>query len=117
MKQLAAMSVAVIPGVLLFESCSNKEEEPAPPAPDPTDCLANGTKTTITANHGHTILVSATDVENAIEKTYAIQGSSAHPHSVIITAGMFSKLKTDKSIDVGSTSNSGHTHSINVSCA
>ena len=116
-RQAFTMALVGIPAVSLLESCSKEVEDPGPTTPDPTDCLANGTKTAITANHGHSILVSATDVENGVEKTYTIQGSSAHPHSVTITASLFETLKTSKEINVGSTSNSGHTHSINVTCA
>lgn len=115
-RQVVGMTVIGIPAISLLESCA-KEDEPTPPTPDPTDCLANGTRTTITANHGHKLTVSAVDVENGVEKTYTIQGSSAHPHSVTITAAMFSTLKASKEINVGSTNNSGHTHSVNVTCA
>ena len=114
-RSIAVMAIG-IPVAALTGSCSENEE--LDPDNDPKDCLANGTSTSISSNHGHSITVSKADVDDGVQKTYSIQGSSSHPHDVTITSSQFSSLKNNQSsIQVVSTSEGGHTHSITVSCA
>lgn len=118
-----------IPVVSLI-GCSSSDDstdpiEPGPgpdpdPDPDPQgNCVQNGTDTSISANHGHDLTVSKEDVDAAQEKTYTLSQASTdqHVHSITITAAQFSTLKSNNEITVTSTSNSGHTHSVNVKCA
>lgn len=79
------------------------------------NCLDNGTSSSIGSNHGHSLTVSKADVTAGTEKTYNIQGSSGHPHTV--TAVNFTALKGNNSISVTSSADAGHTHSVTVSCA
>lgn len=81
------------------------------------NCLDNGTQSSIGSNHGHSLTVSKADVTAGTEKTYNIQGSSPHPHTVTITATNFTTLKGNNSISVTSSADDGHTHSVTVSCA
>ena len=82
------------------------------------NCQANGTRTTISVNHGHTITVSASDVAGGADKTYDITGSGDHSHSVTITAANFATLQSNANGTIMVTStNTGHTHSVTVQCA
>ena len=105
-----------IPLLSLTSSCNNDADSPKPTPLNP-DCLANGTNTSISDNHGHSLTVSKTDVANGTEKTYAISGSAGHDHNVTITVAEFTTLKNNNSIQVASTSGSGHNHDVTVSCA
>jgi hypothetical protein len=112
---LLMLATPIIPLV----SCSS-DADPAPPAtpdPDAKDCLANGTTSSISTNHGRAIVVSKEDVENEVEMTYAIQGTGTHGHNVTISATQFASLKANQSIQVTSETGGGHTHAITVSCA
>ena len=80
------------------------------------DCSQNGTSVVIGTNHGHTLVVSKADVAAGVAKTYDIQGTSLHNHTVTITAAQFAMLAQDTSISTTS-SNDGHAHSITVTCA
>lgn len=80
------------------------------------DCLNAGTNVSISDNHGHTLVVSKSDVATGVNKSYNIKGSSAHAHSVTITADHFTQLASNSTIIVTSTEN-GHTHQVTVSCA
>ncbi len=80
-------------------------------------CSMNGTSVAIGSNHGHTMTVSKAEVAAAVEKTYDIQGTSAHPHSVTVTAADFAKLANNMDVVVMSTTNSMHSHSVTVRCA
>src|ERR1043165_4691880 len=59
------------------------------------DCVANGTSTTISGNHGHTLTVSKTDVMMATAHTYDITGTADHGHMVTISAGAFGMLASN----------------------
>jgi len=112
LKKITASLFMSIP-ILSLWSCSDSDTPT--PGPDP-NCLANGTSSSIGGNHGHTLSVSAADVTNAIERTYDIQGSSAHNHQVTVTATHFATLASNSSVVVTSTS-AGHTHAVTISCA
>ncbi|NAS12975.1 hypothetical protein [Poritiphilus flavus] len=81
------------------------------------NCLANGTRTTIESNHGHSLLVSVDDIKAGTEKSYSIQGSSGHNHLVTLSEDNFTSLRENGTIEVNSTTSAGHDHSIIVSCA
>lgn len=120
-KTMGAMLIALPAYSLIGCSSSDNDSDTNPdpnPNPDPQgNCLANGTKSTITANHGHSLTVSTADIQAAAQKIYSIQGSSGHNHEVTLTTANFNSLKSNSSITVNSTSGDGHTHSITVSCA
>ncbi|MCG2462856.1 hypothetical protein K8352_18985 [Flavobacteriaceae bacterium F89] len=117
-KTVGAMLVSL--PVYTIIGCSNSDSGMGndDPKPNPQgDCLANGTKSSIANNHGHTLTVSKSDVQGGIEKTYSIQGTSGHNHDVTLTANNFATLESNHSITVNSTTGDGHTHSVLVSCA
>jgi hypothetical protein len=82
-------------------------------------CTDNGTTTQISSNHGHVLTVSAADVSAGADKTYDIQGSAAHTHSVMVTAANFASLQSDptSSVMITSSPGGGHTHQITILCA
>lgn len=91
---------------------------PAPgPGPAPAACSAGAKATTISANHGHSLVVPKADVTAAVSKTYSIQGTSSHPHQITITAAQFATLKTGRSISATSSSVFSHVHAVTVACA
>ena len=117
-KAACAMLIAVPAYSLL--GCSSSDDGGENQNPDPVanaDCLANGTGVSIGGNHGHSLTVSKADVESGVAKTYSIQGTSVHNHSVDLTAANFTSLKSNASISVTSSNDDSHTHSVQVSCA
>ncbi|RSC93048.1 hypothetical protein [Tenacibaculum singaporense] len=119
-KSITGMLLA-LPAYMLIGCSSDSDNDPSPtPDPNPTpsgNCINNGTNSAISANHGHSLSVSKEEVQAGTEKTYSIQGSSSHDHTVTLTAANFSSLQSNNSITVSSTSGDGHTHSVTVSCA
>lgn len=83
------------------------------------NCAVNGTTAQISANHGHVIVVTSSDISANADKTYDITGSATHAHSVTITAANFATLNSNSngSIMVTSTDGGGHTHQVTVLCA
>jgi len=99
--------------IISMWSCSDSDA----PTPGPNvNCIDNGTNSSIGGNHGHTLSVSAADVNAGIEKSYGIQGSATHNHQVTVTVPQFATLANNQSVVVTSTS-AGHTHSVTISCA
>ena len=119
-KSLAVLLIA-LPAYSLV-NCSSSDDSSGGPEENPnnqgeSDCTDNGTLSSISANHGHTLTVSSADVQAGAARTYSIQGSSSHDHMVTLTAANFASLQNNNSITVNSTNDDGHTHSVTVSCA
>jgi len=122
-KKTAGALLLAVPAYALL-SCSSSSDDSGSNNPPPNggnpdaDCLANGTNSSISANHGHNITVSSADVNIGTEKTYNIMGSGDHSHSVTVSAANFNTLKGNTQISVNSTSGGdGHTHNVTISCA
>jgi len=81
-----------------------------------TDCLENGARGSISANHGHSLTVSSADVNSGTEKTYSIAGSAGHSHDVTVSVANFNTLKSNQQIIIASTTGDNHTHQVTVSC-
>jgi hypothetical protein len=83
------------------------------------NCATNGTTVQIGNNHGHALVVTASEINAGVDKTYDIMGTSDHPHSVTVTAANFATLQSNAngSVMVTSTSGGGHTHSVLIFCA
>lgn len=106
--------------------CSGSDDGGQPnsnpnPNPDPSssNCLENGTHSTVasSAGHSHSLTVSKEDISAGVEKIYDLSSVDDHIHQVTISAAQFQSLQGNNSINVTSTSDSGHTHGVTVSCA
>jgi len=118
-KKATGAALIAIPAYSLIGCSKDDSTNVAPPEdPDATDCLANGANaTTITSNHGHTLLVSKADIEAGVEKSYSIQGTSGHDHTIVVSAANFNILKNEKQLVVESSRDNSHRHNVTVSCA
>ncbi|MDQ3367221.1 MAG: hypothetical protein M3680_17495 [Myxococcota bacterium] len=134
LRSLAGLGVGVV-GVSVLSACSDDEgttpdaatnqppvdaapgvDAPVTPLDGPAMTCAM-TTAAIGTNHGHAITVAPADVAAAVDKTYAIKGTSPHPHSVLITAAQFMTLRTSGSLTVTSSNDANHTHTVTVTCA
>jgi hypothetical protein len=82
---------------------------------NPNDCGV-----TIELNHGHTLTVAKSHATTGVERTYHIQGSASHDHSVTITAAQFADLAAGNQVTVTSSPDIGfgtHDHMVTVNCA
>lgn len=85
-----------------------------PDAAMPQNCASTGA--TIGSNHGHVIMVTTAEANAGVDKTYQIQGTSTHPHTVMITAANFATLRAAGTVIVTSSTNASHSHSVTVTC-
>jgi len=119
LKKTAGAVVVALPVYALL-SCSGDDSANGDPDldPDQADCLANGANaTSISSNHGHTLLVSKADIDAGAEKSYSIKGTSGHGHEIIVSASNFNKLKNKEQVNIESSTDSSHKHTVTVACA
>lgn len=90
---------------------------PAPAPPPPAGTLACAA-TAISNNHGHALLIPASDTDSMVAIVYSIVGAADHNHLVTLTAAQLAQIKSKTAVTVTSTmAGDGHTHSVTVNCA
>jgi hypothetical protein len=108
-----AFLVQLAGGGWALSGCGGGDSGGAPaPAPSPQNTCSS---TNITANHGHVLVIPRADLDSTTSRTYDIQGSSAHSHSVTFSATQLAQLKTGQPVTVTSSLN-GHTHDVSGPC-
>jgi hypothetical protein len=85
----------------------------ADPPPAPKKAAYERVVTRVGQNHGHVFEVSLADVTAGVAKTYDLTGTSGHPHSVTLDAGVFERLKAGEIVRLPST-RTGHLHRLLV---
>lgn len=89
---------------------------PAPPGPPAGGLTCNATA--ISGNHGHALLIPASDTDSMVAIAYNIVGAADHNHNVTLTAAQLAQIKAKTAVTVLSTAGGdGHTHSVTVNCA
>lgn len=90
---------------------------PAPaPAPTPAPAPASCGATAITANHGHSLTISATDLDSPTDRTFSIAGLADHDHTITLTVAQLQGIKAKLATTVASTVNLSHSHDVTVNC-
>lgn len=83
---------------------------------DDDDKSGSSCTTAIATNHGHTMTVSNAEIMAGAAKTYDIQGSSAHSHTVQLSADDFADLTAGSVFVVTSSEDAGHSHDVTITC-
>lgn len=78
--------------------------------------FTGGCRADISANHGHALSIPRADLDSTTARTYSIQGSADHAHSVTFSAAQLATLKAGQSVSVASTQAVGHEHTVTPSC-
>jgi hypothetical protein len=83
-----------------------------PPPPSGGQCGV-----TISVNHGHVLNLPLVDLDSTTDRSYDIQGSATHTHSVTFSAAQLAMLKAGQMVSVTSTAFSdGHNHLLTERC-
>lgn len=101
-------------GALSLAACGDDSSSPPPNGNPDGGSTPTAPSVTISANHGHATVVSMADLSAATEKSYDIQGSSGHTHSITVSASDFATLMSTGSVTVQSTMSVGHSHSVTI---
>jgi hypothetical protein len=83
-------------------------------------CSATGAA--VSSNHGHSLLIEAADLDLTTSKSYNIQGTAGHNHTVTLSAGNFATLKAGGTVTIDSSTTNApapfglHFHTLTVTC-
>lgn len=107
-------ALAILAGctITVAEGCGSSYSAPSPtptPAPigAPTDLTGS-----ISANHGHTAVITSAQITAGNAIALDIQGSATHAHTVQISQADLTSLKNKQAVSRDSTNNSGHMHTV-----
>jgi hypothetical protein len=114
-----AAALAALSGVVITISsagCGDSSSSPSPmptptPAPTPTPSATDKTGT-ISANHGHTAVVTGAQLTAAAEVTLDIRGGADHPHTVALSAAEVSSIAGGQRVSKESTTDASHSHTV-----
>jgi hypothetical protein len=83
---------------------------PSPsPSPTPTPGDVAGA---VSANHGHTAVVTAAQITAANAVSLDIRGSATHPHTVELSAAEVGMIGNRETVSKSSSNDDGHVHTV-----
>jgi hypothetical protein len=112
---LAALSGVAITISACGGSSSPTASSPVPtPAPTPTPAPPAAADKTgvIGSNHGHAGTITAAQLAAGGVLSLNIQGTSAHPHTVDLTAADMTAIAGNQRVSKESSTDNGHSHSV-----
>jgi hypothetical protein len=105
-------ALALLSGVTItLTGCGGGSDPAGPSGTQPTS--STGDKTgSISANHGHTAVITTAEITAGNALALGIQGSSNHPHGVDISADELSRIGNGERVSKDSSNDQGHSHTI-----
>lgn len=100
----------VVLGYGLMANAQSKSEPVQCPPPPPGPAI----KSQIANNHGHVLHVSYEEVIQGVPKTFNIKGQSSHPHQVVLGEEEFAILRIQGQVQIQTSEDAGHSHSVRV---
>ena len=104
---IAILSAATI---TIADCGGGGSSNPSPsPSPTPTPGDVAGT---VSANHGHTAVVTAAQITAANAVTLDIRGTATHPHTVELSAAEVGMIGNRQTVSKTSSNDDGHMHTV-----
>jgi hypothetical protein len=98
---------------ITISGCGSSSSAPATtPTPTPTPAPATDVAGVISANHGHTAVVTAAQITAANAVTLHIQGTATHDHTVDLSAAQIGQIGSKQQVAMDSSNNAGHLHTV-----
>jgi len=112
-----AAAMAVLSGVAISVSaCGGGSSSASPSSPSPTgsgSASSGGDKVgSISANHGHSAVITSAQLGTAGGITLNIEGSAGHPHTVALTGAELSSIAGNQRVAKESSNDASHTHTV-----
>jgi len=118
MKRRALLKASLVAVVGLGSiGCASSDVSSTPDSGGGGNCKANGIKSATIDDPKHMFVAPSADVIAGAAKTYSIQGTQTHDHTISLTATDFTKLQNGQSVTVTSTTTLAHDHVVTVVCA
>jgi len=112
---LAAI-LAMLSGVTItISGCGGGSSSPSSPSsagPTPTPPAAGDKSGSISANHGHTVTITAAQLTAGGDVTLQLTEGSGHTHSLSLTGAEVLQIRDNQKVAKESTSNTGHSHTV-----
>lgn len=102
-------ALAVLGGVTItISGCGGGGgSSPSGPTPQAGDKVG-----TVSANHGHTAIITAAQLSGGAAVTLQIRGSSDHPHTVQLSAAEIAQIAANGRVSKASSVDDGHDHTV-----
>ena len=104
---IAILSAATITIV----DCGGGNSSPAP-SPTPNPGGGSDVAGAISANHGHTAVVTRVQITAGNAVSLDIHGSADHPHTLALTAAQVGQIGAGTRVEQVSTTDDGHSHNV-----
>jgi hypothetical protein len=104
---IALLSAATI----TIADCGGGGSSNPSPSPSPTPTPGDVTGT-VSANHGHSAVVTAAQITAANAVTLDIRGTATHPHSVALSAAEVGMIGNRQTVAKTSSNDDGHMHNV-----
>jgi ABC-type Zn uptake system ZnuABC Zn-binding protein ZnuA len=105
----AAMAILAGCTIIVAEGCGGSSMQPSP---TPQTAAPSDVSGSITANHGHTAMITGAQITTGSAISLNIQGTATHPHTVEISQSDLQSLRNRQAVTHDSTNNGGHTHTV-----
>jgi hypothetical protein len=111
-----AAAMAVLSGVAITVSgCgsgSNDSASPAAPTSSTPAASGGGKTGSISANHGHSAVITSAQLSAGGGITLGIEGTAGHNHTVTLAASEITAMAGNQRVSKESSSDSGHAHTV-----
>jgi hypothetical protein len=108
---LAAALLALSGATITISACGGGSSPTAPSNPQPP--LNPGDKAgSISANHGHTAVITAAQLAGPAAVSIDIRGQSDHPHTVVLSSAEVASIAASQRVSKESSTDDGHSHTV-----
>jgi hypothetical protein len=101
--------LALLSGVTIAMSGCGDDDGPNAPSPTPGGSNISGS---ISANHGHSAVITGAQLGAGNIVTLDIRGTANHPHTVGLTAGEVQQIAARQRVAKESSTDDGHRHTV-----
>ena len=109
-------ALAILAGVVItVDGCGGSSTSPSPsatPAPTPAPAPSADVNGSVSANHGHTAVITAAQITAGSALSLNIMGTATHPHTVDLTQADLVSLRNRTTVAKDSTNNNNHMHTV-----
>ena len=106
-----ASVMAMLSGVVITISGCGSSSTPSTPS-NPAPGSASDVTGTISANHGHSAVISSARLTAGNAVSLDITGTASHPHTVELSASEIVQIRGGTRVAKESTNNTGHSHTV-----
>jgi hypothetical protein len=110
-------ALAILAGVTITISGCGSDSNPSNPSNPPPSPGSGDLSGTVSANHGHTAVITSAQLTAGSGVVLNIRGTATHNHTVGITASDLVQLNTTghAAVSKSSSSDDGHNHTVTFS--